>query len=134
MPGGYIFYGALSRLATDCGYNRSNLTWSNAISLDACDILTRPLAAYLLAYLLMEMQLRVIRNRIRWHRMMKESGMVKAGWWLGAVAGLLVSGATLAEGFRWSGVAEETIGRLETAVAAYRAGKADDAREAVIAA
>ncbi len=60
--------------------------------------------------------------------------MVKAGWWLGAVAGLLVSGATLAEGFRWSGVAEETIGRLETAVAAYRAGKGDDAREAVIAA
>ncbi|MEI7609171.1 MAG: hypothetical protein WCJ64_17465, partial [Rhodospirillaceae bacterium] len=64
---------------------------------------------------------------------MAKTKRVKAAWWLGAVLGLAVSGAALAEEFRWSGVAEETVGRLEAVVAAYRAGKVDDAREAVIA-
>ena len=65
--------------------------------------------------------------------MAQAKGVVTARW-LGAVLGLAVSGAALAEEFRWSGVAEETVGRLEAAVVAYRAGRVDDAREAVIAA
>lgn len=60
--------------------------------------------------------------------------MARAGWWLGAAVGLLVSGGAFAEPFRWSAVAEETIGRLEAAVVAYRAGQVEDAKEAVISA
>jgi len=60
--------------------------------------------------------------------------MAKAGWWLGAAVGLLVAGGARADGFHWSAVAEETIGHLEEVVAAYRGGRVEEAKEALVSA
>jgi len=58
--------------------------------------------------------------------------MARAGWMSAAVVAVMVAGGAGAAEFRWSGVAEETVGRLESALAAYRAGQPNEAKQAVI--
>lgn len=52
----------------------------------------------------------------------------------GVISGVPAVDSARAGAFRWADVAEEAIGHLDTLVAAYRAGKPDDARDALIAA